>query len=253
VTTPAPDWAIARDAWHGGKLSLWQPAKGRGYRVAIDAALLAAATPLKPGERALELGAGVGAAALALATRVPRARVDAVEIQPALAALARRNVAENALQDRVTVIEADLLDLPPPADGGYDEVMFNPPYLTADANDASTDPVRRIATVEGPAKLDDWMTAAAAQTAPGGGVTLIHRADRLADVLAAAAAAGVGGIAIAPLWPRQGEAARRILVRGRVGRGGRLQLGAGLTLHDADGGFTPAAAAILAGDAAFDI
>jgi len=242
----AADENVTTDAWLGGKLSLLQPAKG--YRVAIDAALLAAATPLAPGGHALELGAGVGAAALALAWRVQGAHVDGIELQPSLAALARRNAEANRLADRVEFIEADIRRLPKLAQP-YDEALFNPPYLRPEANDASPDPIRRIATVEGPARLDDWMKAAVAAVRPGGGVTLIHRADRLADILAAAANAGLGGLTVWPVWPRRDADAHRIIVRGRAGKGGRLRLAAGLVLHRENGQFTEAAAALLEGAA----
>lgn len=246
MTAPAAEIPTTEDAWLGGRLRLLQPA--RSYRVAIDAALLAAAVPLAAGGRALELGTGVGAAALALAVRAPAGAVDALELQPALAALARRNVEANGLHDRVRIVEGDVADLPLPA-GAYDEVFLNPPYLDPGANDASADPIKRIATVEGPARLQDWTNAAVRAARPGGGVTLIHRADRLADVLAALAAAGAGGVTVFPLWPRAGAAARRVILRGRAGKGGRLTLAAGLVLHDDLGGYTPAAAAILAGEA----
>ena len=246
MTAPGSEIETTEDAWLGGRLRLLQPA--RSYRVAIDAALLAAAVPLAPGGRALELGTGVGAAALALALRAPEGAVDALELQPALAALARRNVAANGLQDRVRIVEGDVAGAAVPA-GAYDEVFLNPPYLDPDANDASADPIKRTATVEGPARLQDWANAAARAARPGGGVTLIHRADRLADILAALATARIGGVIVYPLWPRPGTAARRVILRGRAGKGGRLTLAAGLVLHDAEGGYTTAAAAILAGEA----
>lgn len=240
------DDGLTRDAWLDGRLRLLQPAKG--YRVAIDAALLAAATPLRPGGRALELGTGVGAAALALAARVEDAAVTAVELQPDLAALARRNVEENGFADRVDIRVGDISALGPDFQG-FDAVCFNPPYLKPEDNEASADPMKRIATVEGPGGLPAWVAAAATAARPGGDIVLIHRADRLADILAAMEPADIGGLTVFPLWPKPGAPARRILVHGRKHRGGRLTLAAGLTLHQADGGFTPEAAAALEGGA----
>ena len=235
--------------WLGGKLKLAQPANS--YRVAIDAAFLAAAVSLTEGGRALELGTGVGAAAMALAVRIPSARIDAVELQTPLAELARWNVTANGLEDRVRILESDLLDWRYDA-GAYDAVFLNPPYLKAGEADPSPDPVKRIATEEGQATLGDWLKAAAHGAKTGARVTLIHRADRLADALQAFAAAGAGGLSITPLWPKLGAAASRVIVRGRKGKGGRLTLGPGLVLHQPDGAYTPEAAAILEGRAALD-
>lgn len=241
--------AVTEDDWLGGKLRLRQPA--RGYRVAVDAALLAAATPLRPGGKALELGAGVGAAALALAARTPEAIVDGIEIQPELQALALANARLNDLEARVHIRRGDILAMA--KDHAYDAVLFNPPYLTPEDNDPTSDPQKRIATTEGPARLIDWMAAAAGAAKPGGDIVLIHRADRLADILAATNALGIGGIIVFPLWPKAGTAARRVIVKGRLGKGGRLTLAAGLTLHEADGAFTSTAEAVLRGDATLDL
>jgi SAM-dependent methyltransferase len=81
-----------------GRVQLRQPESG--YRAAVDPVLLAAATPAVAG-RVLDVGAGVGAAALCYAVRVPGARVTGLELQPALAEIARENIARNDLQDRV--------------------------------------------------------------------------------------------------------------------------------------------------------
>jgi len=236
----------SEDAWLGGRLRLKQPK--RGYRVAIDAALLAAATPLQPGQWALDLGTGVAAAALALAARVADGQVDGVELQIEFAALGLENTHLNGFQDRVRCLQGDVLDLPMDS-GIYDQVMMNPPYLADGGNDAGMDPAKRIATIEGPARLDDWMRAAATALRSGGGLTIIHRADRLGDILTSASANDFGGLKVFPLWPKAGEAARRVIVHGRKAKGGRLALASGLVLHQPDGGYTPEADAVLRGGA----
>src|SRR5436305_9076980 len=85
------------DAVLGGRLILRQPR--RGHRVGHDAILLAAATEALAGEHAVEFGAGVGAAGLALARRIDGVSATLVEIDPALAALARDNAVRNGLAD----------------------------------------------------------------------------------------------------------------------------------------------------------
>src|SRR5512146_2679345 len=97
---------ITEDAVLDGRVRLRQPAKG--YRAGVDAALLAAACDARPGERVVEAGCGAGAALLAAAVRRPGAWFTGLERDPATAALARRNAAENGLADRVEVIEADV-------------------------------------------------------------------------------------------------------------------------------------------------
>src|SRR3974377_1616880 len=84
---------LTADAVLDGRLRLLQPR--RGHRFGHDAILLAAATPARSGDRIADLGAGVGAAGLALASRVPGTRVTLVEIDARLAALAQENAGRN--------------------------------------------------------------------------------------------------------------------------------------------------------------
>lgn len=94
--------ALTEDALLGGRVRLLQPS--RGYRVAVDAVLLAAAIETVPGDRVLDLGAGVGAVGLCLAARVPGCTIVGIELQAGLAALAVRNAALNGIESRLRTI-----------------------------------------------------------------------------------------------------------------------------------------------------
>ncbi len=248
---PAPDalpdastLELTEDHLLGGRVCLRQPA--RGYRAAIDPVLLAAAVPAGEGETVLDAGAGTGAASLCLATRLPGCRILGLEIQPALQRLANDNILRNRLDRRVEMVLGDL-GRPPPdlAAVSFDHVMTNPPHLTAAATTASPIEARARAAVEGQLDLAGWLAACLRRLKPGGVLTLIHRADRLADLLAAARGQ-LGELVVFPLWPRLGDcAAKRILVQGRKGSRGPLILAPGLVLHRDDGGFGAAAEAIL--------
>jgi tRNA1(Val) A37 N6-methylase TrmN6 len=233
----------------GGRVKFRQPAKG--YRVAIDPILLAAAVPAGDGERALDLGAGAGAAALCLAERVPGCRVDCLEVQEDLARLAAANVTANKFDRRIIVHVGDLRR--PPADmprQGFDHVLMNPPYVAGEAADASPEPAKRRATVD-ELGIAAWIDAALKFLKARGRLTLIHRADRL-DELIVALNERMGEIAVIPLWPRAGEAAQRVILRARKGVKSPARLCAGLVLHDADGRFTAEAEAVLREGAALE-
>ncbi len=248
---PAPDaltdastLELTEDHLLGGRVRLRQPA--RGYRVAIDPVLLAAAVPARAGETVLDAGAGTGAASLCLATRVPACRIVGLEIQPALQRLAGDNATQNGLERRVEMILGDLGRLPAALAGTrFDHVMTNPPYLAALAATASPIRERELANLEQGLDLAGWLAACLRLLEPGGVMTLIHRADRLAAVLAAIDGP-LGELVLFPLWPRRADRpARRVLVQGRKGSRGPLTLAPGLVLHDDDGGFSGAAEAIL--------
>jgi tRNA1(Val) A37 N6-methylase TrmN6 len=237
---------LTEDLLLGGRVRLRQPREG--YRAAIDPVVLAAAVGARPGERVLDLGTGTGAAALCLMARVEDLAVVGLEIDPPTAALARENAALNH-RDRFTVREGDVARLPHDL-RGFDRVMANPPYLEAGRSDPPSDAGRRRAHVDQEG-LAAWVEAALTAASTGGTVTLIQRADRLAELLSLLLGRA-GAIVVAPLWPKAGHEAKRVVVEARKGVRTPLRLHSGLVLHAPDGRYAPAADAILRG-AAFDL
>ena len=229
------------DALLDGRVRLRQPKFG--YRVATDPVFLAAAVPARPGELILDLGMGVGAAALCLAHRVRGCLVVGVECQADLACLAQANGRLNALC--VSGVIGDVGALPFRADV-FDHVMANPPFLVSGhASPSPSTAKTRANQANAETDLALWIAAGFASLKRGGSMTLIQRADRLDDVLAGLAGQG-GGIAIFPLWPRAGmAAAKRVLGRAIKGSRAPLRLAPGLVVHGADSSYTAAAAAVL--------
>jgi tRNA1(Val) A37 N6-methylase TrmN6 len=240
--------AITEDAMLGGALRLRQPR--RGHRVGHDAVLLAAACPARSGEHVVELGAGVGAAGLAVAARAPGVAVTLVEIDPDLAALAAENARLNGLAARVRSISLDAAAparafaaaglLPDQAD----RVLMNPPFNDPARQAISPDRRRRLAHVAPREALGRWIRTAARLLRPNGTLTLIFRADGLID-LCRALEAGFGAVTVLPVYPKPGEPAVRILVRATKASRAPLALLPGLVLNDAGGRPTPQAEAVL--------
>jgi tRNA1(Val) A37 N6-methylase TrmN6 len=240
--------ATTLDTVLGGRVMLHQPTVG--YRVAIDPILLAAACPAESGETVVDLGCGVGTAALCLARRVPDVRCVGVDLQADLADLANRNARENDLADRARFLAGDILDrtLPIYAQPS-DRVIVNPPYLKRGTATPSDNPAKVLANVEGEADLAAWVAAAVRATRPGGTITFIHRADRLPDLLALLGAR-CGGLVIQPLHPKAGAAAHRAIVAGRLDQRLPAILLPGLIVHEADGRFSPLLERVLRDGAA---
>jgi tRNA1(Val) A37 N6-methylase TrmN6 len=233
--------AVTDDAVLGGRLRLRQPRKG--HRFGHDAILLAAATPAQPGEHAVDLGAGVGAAGLALAWRVERLSVTLAEIDASLVALAAENAAMNGFGDRVNAVVSDVacLDL---AVASADRVLMNPPFNDAERQNLSPDAGRRLAHAAAADTLAIWVEAAARLLRAGGTLTLIWRADGLGDVLARLSTA-FGEIAVLPVHPRPNTTAIRVLVRATKASAAPLRLYPAFFLNDADGRPSQAAEAVL--------
>lgn len=240
------------DDFLGGRLRLTQPA--HGYRAGADAVMLAAACAAAPGQSVLELGCGAGAALLCLGVRVPGLTLAGIEHDPLAANLARANADAAGLAAHI--VTGDLSRLPPGvAATSTDHVIANPPFFATGtrAPDAYRAGARHEET-----PLADWIDTGLRRLRPRGWLTVIHRAERLGDLLDALSGRA-GDVAILPVAPRAGAAAGRVIVAARKGARGPLRLLAPFVmhanarhLHDGED-LTPEAQAVLRGGAALDL
>ncbi len=228
------------DAFHRGRFHLVQP-KGGGHRSGMDAMLLASLVEGGGAISVADLGAGAGAAGLAVASRIAGARVVLVERSPIMAGYARKSLAlaENAdLRARVDVIEADVT-LTGRArlaagllDEVHDHVIMNPPFNDA-ADRRTPDALKAEAHAMENGLFDHWIRTAGAIMRPGGQLSLIARPESIAEIVDACGKR-FGGIEITGLHPRAGESAVRILVTAIKGSRARLALRAPLIMHETD-------------------
>lgn len=249
--SPAPLAAadpVTLDRLLGGKASLRQPRDG--YRAGMDAALLAAASEAAPGERLIEAGCGPGAALIAAAVRWQGAGLVGVERDPAALALARGNIALNGLEGRVQALPGDVgqgfrgLGLEP-----FDAAMANPPFFD-DPAALRAPKASRTGAYMADDGLEGWAKFLLKAVREGGRITLIHRADRLADILAYLGA-GAGSFRIRPIQPFADAPAKRVLVRAVKTGKAPLVLLPPLVMHVRAGArHTAEADAILRGEAA---
>lgn len=236
---------IVENALMGGRVRLLQPAKG--YRAGMDAALLAAAAGAGSGDRVIEAGCGAGGVLMQIAARASGVSLTGVERDPAMAELARRNASLNVAD--AEIVTGDIargfrtLGLKP-----FDIAVSNPPFFD--------DPGALRAPAEGKRGawmaddgLEAWTGFLLKAVREGGSIVMIHRADRLADILALLAPKAAS-FAIRPVHAFADEPAKRVLVRAiRTGKA-PLRLLPALVLHDRGGAkHTAEAEAILRGEA----
>lgn len=238
---------VAESALLGGRVRLRQPVKG--YRVGMDAALLAAAVAARPDERLIEAGCGAGGVLMQIAARCPGVALTGLERDTAAAGLARQNAALNGVEDRVAIVNGDVahgfraLDLPT-----FDWAVSNPPFFD--------DPGALRAPA--PGKMGAWMADDGLKAwtgfllkavREGGRIVVIHRADRLADLLALLGEKA-GSFAIRPIQPYADQPAKRVMVQAVKTGKAPLRLLPPLVLHDRTGAkHSPEAEAILRGEA----
>jgi tRNA1(Val) A37 N6-methylase TrmN6 len=224
---------FTEDAFLGGQLRLRQPKSG--HRAGHDAMLLAAATPARSGDRVIDLGAGIGAAGLAIAKRVAGIELFLVEIDAALASIARGNAVANAIAADVIVLDvtsaAETFAAAGLSPDSVDVVLMNPPFNDPARHRASPDRAREVAHVSTAATLEKWIHAARRILRSGGALTLIWRADGLVEVLTALAR-GFGSLAIQPVHGDPKMPAIRVLIRATKGGKAPLQIYPALMLND---------------------
>jgi len=236
VADPLPDHTV--DAFHRGAFHLVQPSK-KGHRAGTDAMMLAASVPSSFAGRLADLGAGAGAAGLAVASRCQRSRVTLIERSAEMAEFARRSVALplNAhIADRCEVVQADVrLDERTRrtvlVDGSFDWAIMNPPFNSG-LDHASPDALRREAHVmEDGEVFFDWLKTASWLVRPGGGVSVIARPVSLPSILNAMRPY-FGKCEVKALHPRAEKPAIRIVVRARRGAAAELSIASPHILHD---------------------
>ena len=228
----------------GGRLFYAQPQDG--YRTGIEPVLLAASIPAQPGQRVLEAGTGAGAALMCLAARMPGLRGVGVEIDPDMAALARRNIAANGM-DGFTVLEGDILRLA--LGHSFDHVFANPPWHH---HASSPSPVARRTrakqALDG-AGASAWVKALSPILRHGGTLTLILPSPLAEIATRAMLAGGLPHVSRLKLLPKAGRPPKLVLLQGRADAGPGRDAPA-LVLHQADGRFTTEAERLLRDGAA---
>jgi tRNA1(Val) A37 N6-methylase TrmN6 len=239
---------ISEDTLIDGRVRLLQPSAG-GYRAAIDPVLLAAAVPVGPGARVLDVGAGTGAALLCLLARWAEADVTGLEVLPDHADLATQSIDLNGWSARGRVVVGDVTARPAPLPpNSFDAVLTNPPFHGPGTRPPHAG--RDSAHMEA-VPLADWLGFCLRMAKPRGSLTVIHRADRL-DAILAALHGKAGAVEVIPLWPKAGQPAKRVIVRALKGARTPAVLHPGMVLHRDDGTYTAAADAVLRGGAALD-
>lgn len=228
----------------GGRVQLKQPENG--FRTAIDAVLLAAACPVKKNQSLLDLGCGVGSAGLCVAARTPDIQLHGIDIQHDHIKLAQENAALNNVN--ATFETADITDkIPAWREEGYlyDHVICNPPFL--DDGTHLKSPSESRATALGhqeETSLEIWLDACFFPLKHKGTLSLIHRADHM-DRIIALLKKRFGKIELIPLWPKEGQPAKRVIIRATKNSNSPAIIHPGIILHEENGYYTKDAEEIL--------
>lgn len=220
---------------------MYQPKQG--FRVCTDTILLAASINPAPGEQVLDVGAGVGGAALTVAVRCPNVIVHGIELLRENVSLATENIKLNNMQGRVEIL-CGSLSMPPPrlAPGIYQHVITNPPYY--DSGHVSETEQKKTANHLQESTFEDWLKFCLMMTKSGGFFTLIYPADQIHKILGPLSEK-MGNIVIYPIWPQKNKPAKRVIISGQKGAKTPSKILPGLVLHQPNGDYSQEAEDIL--------
>ena len=232
-----------------GQVKLIQPKKG--FHASVDTVFLAAAVPATEGQKILDAGCGVGSAGFCVRARIGAVVLDGIDIQPEMIDLAGRNANLNGWQSEIHFVTGDIRDNPVFEDLAYDHVMINPPYLDGNGHTPSPDRSRATALGNGDteaATLADWLRYAHRKLKSGGSLTMVHRADRLDDmILLLRQRRWFGNLTVYPLWSKEGKIAKRVIVQAYKDKHGTMVLHPGMIVHKENGEYSSCAKDILEG------
>ncbi len=232
---------VTKDEFLGGLISLKQPKQG--YRITSDTVFLAATLKANAGENIFDVGSGTGGILSCFAARLGEdaAALDmsGVDVQPDLLLLARLN------NQSINYVYGDIMqEVEGCEPNSFHHVVSNPPYYEKGKVTKSPFTTKAVAHGNDMDDLTLWIERCLRMVRPKGYLSLVHRADRLDDILAALKPKA-GSIIIYPLYSKAGEDASRVIIRAQKGGKGLLSLKSGLIVHKSDGKYTDVADNIL--------
>lgn len=237
-----------------GRVKLLQPKLG--FHASIDTIFLAAAAPVKERMNMLDVGCGVGSAGLCVLTRAKNIHLTGIDIQGDLIDLAMQNAALNGLSEHTRFVQGDIRHEKLVTDNDFQVVLMNPPYQEGGTHTPS--PTRNKALSHGEeasgATLEDWVKYAHKKLKQAGTLVMIHRADRMSEIVAVLERRRwFGSLVIYPLFSRAGDDAKRVIIRARKERFAPMVLKTGMVIHETDGKYTGGAQSVLSAAEALQI
>ena len=202
----------------------------------IDAILLADFVDVKPNDRVMDLGTGNGIIPLLLAAKTSASHIDALEIQQEVAEMANRSVEMNGLEEKISVINADLVGYK--TELQYDAVTCNPPYKTVDTGLTNPNEKLKIARHEVCCNLHEIVKTASRLLKPSGKFALIHRPERLVDIICEMRNQKLEPKRIRYIMSYEGKSPVMVLVEGRKCAKPYIKTEPNLIVYNQDGSYT---------------
>lgn len=213
--------------------------KTHSFRYGVDAVLLADFANIKKEHSVIDLGTGTGIIPILIYARKKPSEITAVEIQQDMAEMAERSIKLNGLEDSIKVLCMDLKDTPVIlGKAKYDCVVTNPPYVKKECGINNPSETKAIARFEVMCTLEELLKTAKELLKPGGKLYMVHRTDRLADIIFEMRNNGIEPKRIRFVHPSIGKRPNLLLIEGARGGNKELKFMDPLYIHDEKGNYT---------------
>jgi tRNA1Val (adenine37-N6)-methyltransferase len=210
----------------------------------VDAVILAdfASAAIKSPVSIMDLGTGNGIIPLILSHKTVAKEIFGLEVQKEAYETACKNISENGLDDRITIILGDVveigLNLHPELLGKMDVVVSNPPYMANQSALTNHNPAKTIARHETSANLNEFLNASVRLLKNKGHLFMVHRPNRMVDLFCQARAVGLEPKELRLVCPREGESPNIMLVHFLKSGGKELKILPTLNVYQSSGKYT---------------
>lgn len=213
--------------------------KKDGFCFGVDAVLLANFADVKKNDEVLDMGTGTGIIAVLLAGKTQAKRITGLEIQDEMAEMAQRSVILNSLDGRVEIVKGDIrksLELFGPS--RFNVVVANPPYMEAKGGLINPSDIKAISRHEIMCTLEDVVRASSRLLVPGGQMAMVHKPERLVDIIFLMRTYGVEPKYIRFVHPAPYKKANLLLIKGNRGGKPQLKMLPPLYVYDENGNYS---------------
>ncbi len=205
----------------------------------VDAVLLSDFTDVKKDHKVLDIGTGTGIIPILLAGKTRAKSIVGLEIQEDMAEMASRSVRLNSLEDRVSIVTGDVKMYSRYfGKSSFEVVVSNPPYTNKGCGLVNPHDNKAISRHEILCSLEDVVSAAAALLTPGGQLAMVHRPERLADIICCMRNCGIEPKYLRMVHPKPFKKPTMILIKGNRGGNPELKVMDPLYVYNNDGTYS---------------
>ena len=213
--------------------------KKDGFCFGVDAVLLSHFAQVTAGSRVIDLGTGTGIIAVLLAAKKKPREVTGLEIQADMAEMAKRSIKMNDLGGRINIISGDIREAVKLfGASSFDAVVSNPPYMGKGGGLLNPADMKAISRHELLCTLEDVVSTAAKLLRPGGKFSMVHRPQRLADIIFSMRTNGIEPKLLRMVHPSPGKKPNLLLISGTRDGNPELRVLEPLYIYDEDGNYT---------------